>query len=282
MSTKATAAAYKGPIKPIWCPGCGDFGALAATQRTLAELEVDPEKLVIVSGIGCSGRFPDFVHSYGFHGCHGRVLPTALGVKTANPELTVLGVSGDGDAFAIGGGHFPHACRRNVDMTYLVLDNEIYGLTKGQPSPSSPLLLKTKASPYGVAETPLNPMAIALVNGVCFAARVNTSNPKLVGEVMAAAVKHRGFSFVQCLSPCVTFFRDTMEMWKEQCAPLPEGWDPTDLPAAVNLVLTESLPHVGIFYQVERPTLEDLLEETREKAVARSNGGFDRLLDAYR
>lgn len=282
MSAKATAAAYKGPIKPIWCPGCGDFGVLAATQRTLAELEIEPEKLVIVSGIGCSSRFPGFVHSYGFHGCHGRVLPTAIGVKVANPELTVIGVSGDGDALAIGGGHFPHTCRRNVDMTYLVLDNQIYGLTKGQPSPSSPLQLKTKASPYGVSEQPVNPVAIGLVGRASFVARVITSNPKLIGEVLAQAIRHRGFAFIHCLTACVSFMRDTMEMWKEQCAPVPEDHDPTNLDAALTLALTEEIPHVGIFYQVERPTLEDLLEETRKKALARGNGQLEHLLDDYR
>lgn len=281
MAGRATAAAYKGPIKPIWCPGCGDFGALAATQRTLAELEIDPDKLVVVSGIGCSSRFPGFVHAYGFHGCHGRVLPTALGVKIANRELTVIGVSGDGDALAIGGGHFPHACRRNVDITYLVLDNEIYGLTKGQPSPSSPIGLKTKASPYGVSEQPLDPIPIALVNGATFVARVVTSNPKLVGEILAAAIRHRGFSLVHALTGCVSFTRDIAEMWKEECIPVPEDHDPTDLTAAISLAVNESVPHVGIFYQVERSTLEDLVEETRIKALERGSRTMERLLDTY-
>ena len=144
---------YKSDLKPIWCPGCGDFGVLAATYRAFAELDLDPDNTVVVSGIGCSSRFPGFVTTYGYHCVHGRALPTAMGVKMANPELEVIAVGGDGDGFAIGGGHFPHAARRNVDITYIVMDNEIYGLTKGQVSPTSLHDQKSPSSPYGNLES---------------------------------------------------------------------------------------------------------------------------------
>ena len=134
---KLKANSFKSDLKPIWCPGCGDFGVLAAAYRAFAELDLDPDNTVIVSGIGCSSRFPGFVTTYGFHGVHGRALPTAMGVKLANPELDVIAVGGDGDGFAIGGGHFPHAARRNVDITYIIMNNQTYGLTKGQVSPTS-------------------------------------------------------------------------------------------------------------------------------------------------
>ncbi len=157
---------YKSELHPIWCPGCGDFGVLASFYKAVSELHIPQEQLVVVSGIGCSSRFPAFVNAYGLHGTHGRALPLATGVKMAHPELQVVTVGGDGDAFSIGMGHLPHAIRRNVDITYIVMDNEIYGLTKGQASPTSPVGMERKASPYGTIEKPLNPLMLALASGV--------------------------------------------------------------------------------------------------------------------
>ena len=162
---------YKTGVEPIWCPGCGDFGVLASFYNALGELRIDPIRTVVASGIGCSGRFPAYVHAYGFHGVHGRVLPLATGIKAGNPDLLVLAVGGDGDAFSIGAGHLPHAARRNVDITYVVMDNEIYGLTKGQPSPTSPTGMKRKASPSGSMDTAINPLLMTLAYNASFAER---------------------------------------------------------------------------------------------------------------
>src|SRR5512135_2592961 len=233
---KMTASDYKSSVKPIWCPGCGDFGVLSAFYKALADLQVDPCNAVIVSGIGCSGRFPAFVEAYGFHGVHGRALPLATGVKMANPNLTVCVVGGDGDAFSIGAGHVPHAARRNVDITYIVMDNEIYGLTKGQPSPTSPMGMEKKASPYGTVDSPIDPIQMALAYNASFVARGFSSKPKEVTELIKAAMTHKGFSFVQVLSPCVTFY-DTYDHFKQITAPMPEGHDPSDRGKAMTLAM---------------------------------------------
>ena len=250
-------ADYKG-IKPIWCPGCGDYGILNAVVQVLARNRMDPSKLAVVSGIGCSGRFPAFVKSYGFHGVHGRVLPVATGLKLARPDLTVIAVGGDGDGLAIGMGHLPHAIRRNVDITYLLFDNHIYGLTKGQPSPTTEVGHTTHASPYGVSEYPLNPLALALVAGATFVARGFSSHTKHLADLIEAAIRHRGFSFVQIMTPCVTFY-DTYKAWKEQAWEIGSTHNPADFDAALRLATqAEGMP-IGIFYQVEKPTYLDRL-----------------------
>src|SRR5438067_10647053 len=166
-----TTTDYKSDVKITWCPGCGDFAVLNALYQALATLDLDPKDVVVVSGIGCSGRLPIFVNSYGFHGVHGRVLPTAMGIKIGNPKLTVIAVGGDGDGLAIGGGHFPHAARRNVDITYIMLDNNTYGLTKGQASPTTGKNSSVRSLPYGAAEDNLNPIGLALAYKASFVAR---------------------------------------------------------------------------------------------------------------
>ena len=164
-------ADFKGRVDPDWCPGCGDFGVLAAVQKALVELQIPNHQIVTVSGIGCSSNFPGFIETYGMHTLHGRSLPVATGVKMANHELTVLVTGGDGDGFGIGGNHFTHTMRRNVDLTYIVMDNQIYGLTTGQTSPTSRLGMKTKSTPYGNIEAPINPITMALAAGATFVAR---------------------------------------------------------------------------------------------------------------
>lgn len=241
----------KSDVKPIWCPGCGDFGVLNALLKAVADLQLDPDHVAIASGIGCSGRFPAFVNAYGFHGVHGRVLPLATGIKVANPELVVFAVGGDGDAFSIGAGHLPHAARRNVDITYIVMDNEIYGLTKGQPSPTSPLGMEKKASPYGTYDSPLNPLAMVLSYGASFVARGFSSQPRDLTELIKRAVQHSGFSFIQVISPCVTFY-DTYAHFKESTAPIPEDHDPLDRAAAIKLALEVDKQYLGVFYEEER------------------------------
>jgi 2-oxoglutarate ferredoxin oxidoreductase subunit beta len=276
---RLSAADYKSEVKPIWCPGCGDFGVLASFYNALSELRIDPARAVIASGIGCSGRFPAFVEAYGFHGVHGRVLPLATGIKMGNPDLVVCAVGGDGDAFSIGAGHLPHAARRNVDITYIVMDNEIYGLTKGQPSPTSPLGMERKASPYGSVESPINPVLMALAYDASFVARGFSSRPKEVTELIKQGITHKGFAFIQIFSPCVTFY-DTYKHFREVTAPLPADHDPTDKLAAIRLAMSEEPLYLGVFYKKERPTLDELV--TSKRKLAGDSFSLEKLVNSFR
>jgi 2-oxoglutarate/2-oxoacid ferredoxin oxidoreductase subunit beta len=272
---------FKSDVKPIWCPGCGDFGVLSAFYKALADLGIPPEQAVIASGIGCSGRFPAFVESYGFHGVHGRVLPLATGIKMANPDLYVCAVGGDGDAFSIGGGHVPHAARRNVDITYIVMDNEIYGLTKGQPSPTSPLGMERKASPYGSIEAPLNPVLMALAYNASFVARGFSARPKEVVDLIKMALMHKGFAFLQILSPCVTF-NDTYEHFKQVTLPLPADHNIADRTRAMALALDEKNMYLGVFYKAERPGYAAGLQAVRAKSSGGVPFDMNKLIGRYR
>lgn len=265
---KLTPNEYKSEVKPIWCPGCGDFGVLSSFYKAVSELGIPPEQMVIVSGIGCSGRFPAFVSAYGFHGVHGRALPLATGVKLANPDLVVCAIGGDGDIFSIGAGHLPHAARRNIDITVIVLDNEIYGLTKGQPSPTSPVGMERKASPYGSIDRPINPILLALAYGATFVARGFSSKPKDTTELIKQGILHKGFSFIQVLSPCVTFF-DTYAHFKEVSAPLPADHDRTNLKAAIEQAMDTETQKLGVFYEAIAPSYEDSVRDLRARAQAK-------------
>ncbi|MGQ9597980.1 MAG: 2-oxoacid:ferredoxin oxidoreductase subunit beta [Anaerolineae bacterium] len=273
---------YKSEVKPTWCPGCGDFGVLASLYQALAQLQLDPTRTVVVSGIGCSSRLPFFVQTYGFQTAHGRVLPVATGIKIANPDLTVIAVGGDGDGFSIGGGHLVHAVRRNPDLTYVVMDNEVYGLTKGQTSPTSPLGFKTKSTPFGSADAPINPMAWALASGVSFAARGFSGNPKQLADLIVQGIQHPGFAFIQTMSPCPTF-HNTFDSWRACIEDLPPDHDPTDrMQALAQAFRTDAIP-VGVFYREVRPTLES---HSRVSAhpLKKNNVEFDvqSLLETYR
>jgi 2-oxoglutarate ferredoxin oxidoreductase subunit beta len=267
---KRKANDYKSELKPIWCPGCGDFGVLASLYRAFAELDLDPARTVIVSGIGCSSRLPGFVSTYGIHTLHGRPLPVAMGVKLANPDLTVVAVGGDGDGFAIGAGHFPHAARRNIDITYLVMDNEIYGLTKGQVSPTSLTDQKAPSTPWGNLETPLNTLAFAIAAGAGFVARGASFNTKALTELIVQAIEHRGFSYIDALSPCV-MFNNHQEEWKELVTDVAPDHDPGDKVQAFDLALRGGFK-LGILYRELRPTLGEkyqaLIERTPDSDVA--------------
>ncbi len=271
---------YKSDVKPIWCPGCGDFGVLSSFYKAISELHIPPEQLVIASGIGCSGRFPAFCNSYGFHGTHGRVLPLATGIKMAHPELEVVAVGGDGDAFSIGMGHFPHAARRNVNITYIVMDNEIYGLTKGQPSPTSPMGMERKASPYGSVERPLNPLLLAFAGGATWIARGFSSKPKEVTQLIKQAMQHKGFSFLQVYSPCVTFY-DTYDHYKEVTKPLPADHNPSDRAKAMELAMNNETLFLGLYYQEERPTYDEAFSGVRQKAT-KGEYSLEKLMNKYR
>lgn len=267
-----TANDYKSSVKPIWCPGCGDYAVLNALIRAFAQLQLDPARTVVASGIGCSSRFPAFLKTYGIHGVHGRPLPLATGIKLANPELTVVAVGGDGDGFSIGGGHFPHAARRNIDLVYIVMDNSIYGMTKGQPSPTSPEELTTKASPYGTLEEPLNPILMALAYNATFVARAFSGQLKEMIELFVQALQHPGFAFIQVLSPCVTF-NNTYDLYRNIAKPLPAEHNPADKVAAMQMALQTEVQYTGLFYRnTEREAYskqhQDLIKRAGRKTLA--------------
>ena len=206
---------FKSALKPIWCPGCGDFGVLQALYRALTAIGRPPHEIAFVSGIGCSSRIPGYTSAYGFNSIHGRALPIAQGIKIANPELLVLVAGGDGDGFSIGGGHVPHAVRRNVDLTYIVMDNQIYGLTKGQLSPTSRQGLRTVTSVTGSIEQPFNPLLAVLAYGAPFVAQGTPADMAGLAAMIEEAIRFPGFAFVNVQSPCVTFGDHDWPVWRE-------------------------------------------------------------------
>jgi len=245
-----TAQSFKSDYKPVWCPGCGDYTVLASITRALAGLGLRPENVAVVSGIGCSSRIPAYTTCYGFHGVHGRALAAGTGLKVARPDLTVLVAGGDGDGYSIGGNHFLHACRRNVDLTYIVMDNHVYGMTKGQPSPTTEPYWKSKLSPGGTGLREFHPLVIALASGANFIARGFSGDPSGTASLIAEAIKHPGFSFIEVLSPCVTF-RPEQRAWKETVRPAPVA--PTDDPArAARRLMTDDGFNVGVLYKGTR------------------------------
>lgn len=241
-----TPGDYKSDVKPIWCPGCGDYSVLAAVTRALANMGLARHNTAVVSGIGCSSRIPAYTSCYGFHGVHGRSLVAASGLKLARPDLTVLVFGGDGDGFSIGGNHFLHACRRNVDMTYVVMDNQVYGMTKGQASPTTEAdWCESKLTPEGPGVNPIQPVALALACGANFVARGFSGDPNEVARLIVEGVRHPGFSVIHVLSPCVTF-RPEQRGWKSTVHPY--GRQPTDDPnEAMRAVLEDDGFGLGIF-----------------------------------
>ena len=258
---------FKGPVDPDWCPGCGDFGVLKGLQKACAELGLLPHQIVTVSGIGCSSNLPGYINTYGMHTLHGRPLAVAAGVQMANHELTVIATGGDGDGYGIGGNHFVHTARRNVDLTYLVMNNQIYGLTTGQISPTSSQGMKTKSTPFGSVEIPVNPITSAIMNGATFVARGFSGDGKHLVELMKKAIQHKGFSLVDIFSPCVTFNHDNdYKFFKSRVKKLEdEGHDTSDWKSACEKALMwGDTIYTGLFLQKEQPTLgqlEPVLEE---------------------
>ncbi|MFN2460453.1 MAG: 2-oxoacid:ferredoxin oxidoreductase subunit beta [Candidatus Velthaea sp.] len=243
-----------------WCPGCGDYGVLSALKSALAELSMQPKDVAFVSGIGCSGKISGYLHSYAFHGVHGRALPVATAVKLANRDLTVIAAGGDGDGYAIGAGHFIHTVRRNPDITYIVMDNQTYGLTKGQSSPTSATGYVTSTSPGGNPDAPLNGLALALAAGATFIARGFSAQPKPLVELIKAAINHRGFSIVEVMSPCVTYNKFNTYAWfKENVEDLARRADyaPADRLGAFNALTREGPIPLGIIYRTDRATFEE-------------------------
>lgn len=264
--------------KPNWCPGCGDFGILIALKGAMVELNIEPENAVIVSGIGCSGKVPHWIRTYGLHGIHGRPLPVASAAKLSNHELTVFAVGGDGDGYGIGMCHFIHAMRRNIDMTYIVHNNMIYGLTTGQTSPTSEKGMRTKSTPSGVIEVPVNPIALAVSSGATFVARSFAGDVKHLQKTIVDAVKHRGFSLVDVFQPCVSFnFINTYDWYKQRVYDLETvGHNAGDKMAAFAKAQEwgERIP-IGVFYEVLSPTYEDELPQIKEMPLVKQ--GIDKV-----
>ncbi len=255
---------YKSDLKPIWCPGCGDFGVVQAIYRALAAVGRPPHEIAFVSGIGCSSRIPGYTSAYGFNSVHGRALPIAQGIKLANPDLLVLVAGGDGDGFSIGGGHVAHAIRRNVDLTYIVMDNQIYGLTKGQLSPTSPRGLKTVTSGYGSLEDPVNPLLYVLAYGARFVAQGTPADMNGLAAVIEAGIRYPGFAFVNVQSPCVTFGQEEQQLRQHKATMQPLaalGHDPADRLKAMELAQEYGAKlHTGVLFESPEPapTFESL------------------------
>lgn len=256
---------FKSEVKPTWCPGCGDFGVLNATYRGLASLKLPPDQTVVVSGIGCSSRFPHFMKTFGIHSVHGRALPLAQGMKMARPDLTIVAVGGDGDMFSIGAGHLVHAALRNIDITVVVMDNEIYGLTKGQTSPTSPHGHVTKSTPYGLMASQFNPIATALTLNVSFVARGYSAKPKELAALIEKGIMHKGFSFIHALSPCPTFY-NTFDAWDSSVTPIAPDHDPHDRMQALALAMDADRQFMGVFYEQERPTMDEAARQLTQQA----------------
>jgi 2-oxoglutarate/2-oxoacid ferredoxin oxidoreductase subunit beta len=253
---------YKGKVHPDWCPGCGDFSVLSALQTALFELGLKPHQVVVISGIGCSSNLPGYVNTYGMHTLHGRSLAVGTGVKLGNHELKVICVGGDGDGYGIGGNHLTHTMRRNVDLTYIVMDNQIYGLTTGQTSPTSVKGMKTKSTPHGSVENPINPIPQAIVGGATYVARGFSGKQKHLVELLKGAIQHKGFSLVDVFSPCVTYNKDNTYQWFNPRIKLLEeqGHDVTNFEKALakGYLWGDEIP-VGVFWKrTDLPTLEEL------------------------
>jgi 2-oxoglutarate/2-oxoacid ferredoxin oxidoreductase subunit beta len=287
----ATLKDFRNNVKPNWCPGCGDFSVQAAIQRASANIGLEPEQLAIVSGIGCSGRISGYINAYGFHGVHGRSLPIAQGLKMANRELTVLAAGGDGDGFAIGMGHTVHAIRRNIDMTYIVMDNQIYGLTKGQTSPRSAEGFKTKSTPLGSIESALAPLEMALAVGATFVAQSFSSNLKQLTAIIEAAMNHKGFSLINVFSPCVTFNKvNTYDWFKENIVDLEEieGYDSSNRVMAMTKLMETGGMLTGIIYQdKKKASYESLVSGFKEEGLAKqdlkiSEADFQKLVAEFK
>lgn len=276
-----TIADVKSSVAPVWCPGCGDFGVLSSIYKTILNLDLDLKNTVIVSGIGCSGRLPIFTKCYGFHGVHGRVLPTATGIKLANPKLTVIAVGGDGDGLAIGGGHFPHAARRNVDITYIMMDNSVYGLTKGQGSPTTSNDFTLKAVPYGILEENLNPVALSLAYDVSYVARAYSGSPEQMTNLFTDAIQHKGFSFVHVISPCVVF-NDTYKYFRERVVNISsDQHDVTNKKAALDLWQTKGKVYLGVFFKQQREEMGHRMQEIAKVLQKDKKPTTETLLDQF-
>ena len=265
---KLTVKDFKGRIDPDWCPGCGDFGVLAALKQAIVELGLQPFEVMTVSGIGCSSNLPGYINAYGMHTLHGRALAVATGAQLANHTLKIIVTGGDGDGYGIGGNHFLHTMRRNVDLTYIVMDNQIYGLTTGQVSPTSIKGMKTKSTPFGSVENSINPIPLAIAGGATYVARGFTGQQKHLVELIKGGIQHKGFSLIDVFSPCVTYNHDNShEFFKQRTRQLEAmGHDPGDFTAAMEKAYMwgDVIP-IGLFWKrTDLPALDELEEVLAE------------------
>ena len=262
---------YKGRVKPSWCPGCGNHAVINALRKAMSTLNYQTHETAIISGIGCSSRFPFFMSTYGFHTIHGRALPVAIGVKEARPETNVIAVGGDGDGLSIGGNHFIHAARKNPNITYIMMDNEIYALTKGQCSPTSRIGTTTKCNPYAWTADRINPVLMALSFNASYVARGYSGDIKQLEELILGGLKHKGFAFIHVISPCVQYNKvSSYEKIKELSVLLPQNHDLEDRANAMKYAFSPDGLYMGLFYKTERPTYEDRYAEIIKKAKSQS------------
>jgi 2-oxoglutarate ferredoxin oxidoreductase subunit beta len=285
--TTLTLQDFEGPVSPDWCPGCGDFGVLKSLKEALVALNIPGHQVLVVSGIGCSSNLPGFIRAYGVHSLHGRALPVATGAKLANHRLHVVAVGGDGDGYGIGLSHVVHAARRNLDLTYVVMNNEVYGLTTGQASPTTMLDMRTKTTPRGCAEMPINPIALGIVAGATYVARAFAGDPKQMARIIAGGIAHRGFALIDCMSPCVTYNKlNTFPWFKERVYRLEDdaSYDCHNLMQAMEKAYEwgDRIP-LGLIFQMERPTYEDsepVLQRgpVVDQPLGLSQAAFDQLL----
>jgi 2-oxoglutarate ferredoxin oxidoreductase subunit beta len=279
---------FKSEEKPTWCPGCGDFGILASLTQAFVGLDLAPHQVCLVSGIGCGSKLPYYMRANGYDSLHGRALPVATGIKLANHELKVVVISGDGDGYGIGGNHFIHTMRRNPDMTHIVEDNQVYGLTKGQYSPTSPKGYIGSTSPEGAIEVMTNPIAMAVAGGATFVARAFAGDPKHLTQIIIKAIQHKGYSLVDILQPCVTYNKiNTYDWYKERVYKLDaeEGYDPSNYASAWDKAKEweERIP-IGVIYQEDgRPTYEEQVTQLKNGPLMRQSVVQDReLLEAVK
>ncbi len=272
--------------QPQWCPGCGNYLLRNAMIQAFTELNLDPKDVVIVTGIGCSGKANHYINTYGYESIHGRAVAVATGIKLANNKLTVIAEGGDGDGYSEGGNHFLHAFRRNVDITYIVHNNEIYGLTTGQVSPTSPYGAKTKTTPFGNLEYPINPLAVAIAAKASFVARVFVGDLAFTKEIIKEAIKHKGFAFVDVLQPCVSFNKKIgYEYWQKRVYKVnhdPKDWN-TAMEKALEMEKTnyEKIP-VGIIYKEERPSYDSQIPQIEKETLFEKNVNIKAIEEAMK
>ena len=275
---------YDSGVQPVWCAGCGNYGVLAGVYRALAELNIDPANLVNISGIGCSSRLPYFLKAYKMHTLHGRAGPVATGVKLARPDLEVLITGGDGDGFSIGGGHMSPLARTNINLTYVLMDNHIYGLTKGQFSPTSRKAMKGYTTPYGGFEEPLRPLLYMLTYGASYVAQAYAGNAKMCADLISGGLAHKGFAYIHILSPCITFNKvDTADYFKGIIKDIPEKHDISDLHKAMHLIYKfKDKEPVGLLYKSHRPTLDVIMADLVRQAGGSKHYDIRKIIDQAR
>ena len=272
-------------LTPAWCPGCGNFGILHGVKKALVDLNLEPNRVLLVSGIGQAGKLPHYTRGNVFNSLHGRPIPAAVAAKMVNQELTVIAVSGDGDAYGEGGNHFLHAMRRNHDITYLVHDNQLYALTKGQASPTSDVGYVTKTTLEG-ASAPVNPLALAIAAGAGFVARSFAGDADHLAEMIKLGIRHRGFALIDILQPCVTFNRvNTWDWYRQRVYKLESGYNPGDKNVAFTKALEwgDRIP-IGVIYEQSRPTFEDQLPALKAGSLVKqptAPAGLEKLVSEF-